>query len=106
MTKTLGVSSAVALLLALSLPGPTNALETKQREGLTKATPQATEISAQRRRVVRRYYRYPRRYYRPSYAYRPYPYYIGHILIIGHTMDQASILGRRGLRSDLVGNAM
>jgi len=75
MTKTLGVSSAVALLLALSLPGPTNALETKQREGLTKATPQATEISAQRRRVVRRYYRYPRRYYRPYYAYRPYPYY-------------------------------
>jgi len=82
MSKMIGSFAAAALLLALTLPGPAGAADSRRTDGLTNATPQVTDISSRHRRwhrprvVVRYGYRYPRyRYYGNYYAYAPYPYY-------------------------------
>jgi hypothetical protein len=83
--KMFGSLAAAAALLALTLPGPASAADSKRADGITEKAPQATEFSSRHRRwhrrhVVRRYYRprysyrYPR-YYGNYYAYQPYPYY-------------------------------
>ena len=79
MTKIIGSFATAALLMALALPGSANATDGKRTDGLTNAKPQITDVSSRhrrwhRKRVVRRYYRYPR-YYGDYYAYSPYPYY-------------------------------
>jgi hypothetical protein len=82
MVKLMMSAAAAALLTVAMLPGAANATDSKRLDGLTNGKPQVTDVSARRRhrRVVRRYYRYPRYYSSPYYygdyyAYAPYPYY-------------------------------
>ena len=83
MIKTMTSLAAGAALMALTLPGPASAADSKRADGLTNEGPRATEFSSRHRRwhrprAWRRYYRHGYRYrpyYRDYYAYAPYPYY-------------------------------